>query len=77
MKTPEPINELRKYVEPGAFGVCSWLGEKMSVPRNHIRLWFIYAAFIANFSPVIVYMILAFWLNLRDLILTRRSRIWE
>ena len=53
-------------VETGAFGVCSWLGEKMGIASSRVRLFFVYASFLALGSPLIIYMILAFWVNLKN-----------
>ena len=48
-----------------AFGVCSAIGEKMGIATTRIRMWFIYISFLTMGSPLIVYMILAFWLNIK------------
>ena len=60
------ITRLREVFEPRAFGVCSWLGEHIGIPTRHIRLFFVYTAFIANWSPLIIYLALAFVINIRN-----------
>jgi len=55
----------KSFVEYQAFGVCTKLGEKMNIASSKIRLWFIYISFLTLGSPIIVYMILAFWMNLK------------
>ena len=62
------LYRLKHLVETGAFGVCSWLGEKMGIASSRVRLWFVYVSFLALGSPVILYMILAFWVNLKNYI---------
>jgi hypothetical protein len=37
----------------------------MNIASSKIRLWFIYISFLTLGSPIIVYMILAFWMNLK------------
>lgn len=70
-------NQIRKFLEPTAFGVCTRLGEWMGIASTHIKLFFIYATFIANWSPIILYMILAFWLNIKDYVIERKNRLRE
>ncbi|OJV51528.1 MAG: PspC family transcriptional regulator [Bacteroidetes bacterium 43-16] len=61
----QPLIKLKSFVEYQAFGVCTKLGEKMNIASSKIRLWFIYISFLTLGSPIIVYMILAFWMNLK------------
>jgi phage shock protein PspC (stress-responsive transcriptional regulator) len=60
------IYRLKHIIETGAFGVCSWLGEKMGIASVRVRLFFVYVSFLALGSPLIIYMILAFWINLKN-----------
>jgi len=64
--------DLKSFIEWKAFGVCSAIGEKMGIATSRIRLWFIYISFLTLGSPVIIYMILAFWINLKNYILMRK-----
>ena len=72
------MEKLKAFVEKQAFGVCTRLGEKMGIATSSIRLFFIYASFLALGSPIIVYLGLAFIMNMRKHF--RKSRnpaIWE
>lgn len=72
------MNKLRYFVEQQAFGVCTRIGEKINISASSIRLYFIYTSFLTFGSPVIVYFILAFWLELKKHV--RRNAhptIWE
>lgn len=71
------VNDIRKYIEPKAFGVCAQLGKKMGIASSHVRLFFIYTTFVANWSPIIIYMILAFWMNMRQYMEEKKNRIWD
>ncbi len=62
------MNKLRKIIELQVFGVCTAIGEKMGIATSRIRMWFIYSSFLTFGSPVLVYMILAFWLNIKKYI---------
>jgi phage shock protein PspC (stress-responsive transcriptional regulator) len=66
------MNRLRSVIEVQAFGVCSAMGEKMGIATSRIRMWFIYISFITFGSPLIIYMILAFWLNIKKYILSAK-----
>jgi phage shock protein C len=70
------IGEIQLFFENQAFGVCTALGDKMGVATSSIRLFFIYASFLTFGSPLIIYMSLAFILNMRSH-LRRRSTIWD
>ena len=63
---------LKNFIEWKAFGVCSAIGEKIGVATSRIRLWFIYISFLTLGSPIIIYMILAFWINMKGYILMRK-----
>jgi len=63
------IQKLREFVELRAFGVCSAIGERLGIATSRIRMWFIYISFLTLGSPVIIYMVLAFWMNIKRYIL--------
>jgi len=71
------IQDIREYFERQAFGVCTWLGEKLDMRTSVIRLFFIYATFLTAGSPIIIYMILAFWLKLKNYVRNKRSSVWD
>jgi phage shock protein PspC (stress-responsive transcriptional regulator) len=66
------MNKLRQFIEWQAFGVCSAIGAKLGIATSRIRMWFIYISFLTMGSPVVVYMIMAFWLNMKNYILSAR-----
>jgi phage shock protein C len=61
----EQVKRLQLFFQDHAFGVCSALGEKLGIASSSIRLFFIYASFLTLGSPIIVYLGLAFILNMR------------
>ena len=60
-----PFFKIKDILERSAFGVCSYLGEKMNITSARVRLYFIYLSFAALGSPILFYLILAFWVNIR------------
>lgn len=69
-------DKIQHFFESRAFGVCTHLGEKLGVATSSIRLFFIYASFITFGSPVIIYLSLAFIVNMRKH-LRKRNPIWD
>lgn len=68
---------IRDVIEMSVYGVCSYLGRKLSMPSKKVRMFFIYASFIGLGSPVIIYLILTFILNLRYMIKSKRNPVWD
>ncbi len=71
------IDKIKDQLEKSAFGVCSYLGEKIGIASSRVRLYFIYASFVAFGSPVVVYLALAFWVNIRKYLKAARNIIWH
>jgi phage shock protein PspC (stress-responsive transcriptional regulator) len=63
------MKKLRVIIELNAFGVCTAIGEKLGIASSKIRMWFIYITFLTMGSPIIIYMIMAFWMNMKSYIL--------
>ena len=63
------MKKIREIIEINAFGVCSAIGDKLGIASSKIRTWFIYISFLTIGSPIIIYMILAFWMNIKRYIL--------
>jgi len=69
--------KIRKFIEPKVFGVCSYLGEKLGISSSIVRLYFIYITFIAFWSPILIYIFFAFWINVKDYIKAKVSPVRE
>ena len=70
------MSKIQNFFEKKTFGVCTRLGEKLDIPISSIRIFFIYASFITFGSPVIVYLGLAWIINLRKHFRRRRNVLW-
>jgi phage shock protein PspC (stress-responsive transcriptional regulator) len=68
---------LKDLVERQAFGVCQYIGEKMHIAPAEVRKYFIYVSFIAMGSPLVIYLVVAFWMNLRRYMRRGQSILWE
>ncbi len=60
------IKSIRNLIEKYSFGVCSAIGETWGLKSEKIRLYFIYTAFVTMGSWVLVYLIAAFWINIKS-----------
>ncbi|MFN8308847.1 MAG: PspC family transcriptional regulator [Chitinophagales bacterium] len=71
------LQRIKFLLESNAYGVCTKIGEKLNMPIKDIRLFFIYASCLTIGSPVILYMILAFWIKLKDYVRRGRNPVWD
>jgi phage shock protein PspC (stress-responsive transcriptional regulator) len=71
------IDSIKNFFERQAFGICEYWGERLRIRSSVIRLFFIYLSFLTIGSPVVVYMVLGFWMNLRKLIHRQRGGVWD
>ncbi len=71
------MKKLRSILEKSAFGVCSYIGRKIGIASSRVRLYFIYISFVALGSPVILYLFLAFWLNIKRYIKQNKDMLWQ
>ncbi len=68
--------KLQDFFGRQAFGVCSRLAEKFGVATSSIRLIFIYSSFLTFGSPVLVYLGLAFIMNIRKHLRRKNHPFW-
>lgn len=68
----KPLYTIKNFIEWKAFGVCTAIGDRLGVASSRIKLWFIYISFLTLGSPIIVYMVLAFWMNMKRYMLMGR-----
>ena len=68
--------DIKSILERSAFGVCSYLGERMNITSARVRVYFIYLSFVGLGSPIVFYLFLAFWLNIRKYMKKRMDAIW-
>ncbi|MBL7741064.1 MAG: PspC family transcriptional regulator [Chitinophagaceae bacterium] len=70
------MNKFKSFVEWNAFGVCSAIGARMGIATSKIRQYFIYATLLTMGSPIIIYMVLAFFRNLRRYVTAAKRNPW-
>ena len=69
--------KLRIFLERNGFSVSTRLAELLGMKVKSVRLFFIYASFTTVIGGFLLYLILAFWLRLKDLIYSRRTSVFD
>lgn len=70
------MNRIKSFVEWNAFGVCTAIGNRLGISTGRIRQYFIYTSLLTMGSPIILYMVLAFWRNMKNYISSTRRNPW-
>ena len=71
------IEYFRNIIEKSAFGVCQAIGDYLGIQASKIRLYFIYTSFITMGSPLVIYLIIAFWMNVRKYLQSKAKLLWD
>ncbi|TRO65418.1 PspC domain-containing protein [Christiangramia sabulilitoris] len=71
------VSNIRHYLEKHGFYVSSRLADKLGMRAKNVRLFFIYTSFFTMGAGFIIYLTLAFWLKLKDLIYTKRTSVFD
>ena len=70
-------SNMKDILEKSAFGVCTYIGEKVGIATSRVRLYFIYLSCATLGSSVILYLFLAFWVNIRKSLKRNDRTVWE
>jgi len=68
---------LKYFFEKHGFHVSSRLADALGMRANSVRLFFIYISFVTAGLWFGVYLTLAFWWRLKDLIRAKRSSVFD
>ncbi len=71
------MESIKYLMEKRLYGVCAYLGDKMGISSERIRLYFIYASCFTLGSPFLLYLFVAFWMNIKRYIQEKRSSVWD
>jgi phage shock protein PspC (stress-responsive transcriptional regulator) len=64
-------------MEKYGFYVSTRVAEKLGMKARNVRLTFIYFTFATLGAGFAVYLIMAFWIKIKDLIYTKRSSVFD
>ncbi|MBS4040808.1 MAG: PspC domain-containing protein [Flavobacteriales bacterium] len=71
------IDSLRYFLQKYGFHVSSRMADKLGMKATNVRLFFIYATFFTAGVGFGLYLTLAFWLKLKDMIYAKRSSVFD
>ncbi|SHJ09350.1 phage shock protein C (PspC) family protein [Mesonia phycicola] len=71
------ISNIRYYFEKNGFYVSSRLADRLGMRVKSVRIFFIYVSFATLGVGFAIYLTLAFWLKLKDLIYTKRTSVFD
>lgn len=71
------ILKLKFFLEKHGFHVSSRLADKLGMRTSNVRLFFIYLSFVTVGLWFAIYLILAFWMRLKDLIRAKRTSVFD
>jgi hypothetical protein len=77
LKTMSPVIQLKYFFEKHGFHVSSRLADKLGMRASNVRLFFIYITFVTAGLWFGVYLTLAFWIRLKDLIRGKRTSVFD
>lgn len=71
------VTAIRHFFERNGFHVSSRTADKLGMRATQVRLFFIYISFFTVGLWFAVYLTLAFWLKLKDMVYTKRSSVFD
>lgn len=71
------VIQLKYFFEKHGFHVSSRLADRLGMRASDIRLFFIYITFVTAGLWFGVYLTLAFWIKLKDLIRRKRTSVFD
>jgi phage shock protein PspC (stress-responsive transcriptional regulator) len=69
--------KLKYFFEKHGFHVSSRLADTLGMRASSVRLFFIYISFVTAGLGFAIYLTLAFWMRLKDLIRAKRSSVFD
>ena len=71
------VHKFRIWFEKNGFAVCTRLAEWLGIRVKNLRLFFIYASFTTLIGGFIIYLVLAFWIKMKDMIYSERRSAYD
>jgi len=71
------VLQLKYFFEKHGFHVSSRLADRLGMRVSDVRLFFIYISFVTAGLWFGVYLTLAFWIRLKDLIRGKRTSVFD
>jgi phage shock protein PspC (stress-responsive transcriptional regulator) len=65
------------YFQKRGYYVCQRIADKLGIRANVVRTTFMYLTFVTLGFGFALYLFLAFWLKIKDLVYTKRSSVFD
>ena len=65
------------FFQKRGFEVCRRIAERLGIRARVVRTSFIYLAFVTLGFGFALYLFVAFWLRIKDLIYTKRTSVFD
>lgn len=69
--------QLLYYFQKRGFEVCRRIAERMGIRARVVRTTFIYLTFVTLGFGFALYLFMAFWLKIKDLVHTKRTSVFD
>jgi len=71
------ISKIRYYFERNGYEVCTRLADRLGMRVSRVRFFFVYMSFFTLGVWFSIYLTLAFFLKIKDLVYTKRSSVFD
>ncbi|CAM4027454.1 MULTISPECIES: PspC domain-containing protein [Flavobacterium] len=71
------IIKLKFFFEKHGFHVSSRLADTLGMRASSVRIFFIYISFVTAGLGFGIYLTLAFWIRLKDLVRAKRTSVFD
>jgi len=71
------VYKIRHFFEKHGYYVCSRLADRLGMRAKSVRLFFIYVSFATAGVGFAIYLTLAFWLKLKDMVYAKRTSVFD
>jgi len=70
-------DSIRYRFEKYGFRVCTRLADFLGIKSKYVRLGFIYSSFFGLGLGFFIYLVLAFWMRIKDIVYSKRSSVFD
>ncbi len=65
------------FFQKRGYYVCQRIAERLGIRAKVVRITFIYLTFVTVGFGFALYLFLAFWMRIKDLVYTKRSSVFD
>jgi len=65
------------YFQKRGFYVCQRIADRFGIKANIVRTTFMYLTFVTLGFGFALYLFIAFWMKIKDLVYTKRSSVFD